>query len=228
MNSRGKTLVALPAYNEANVIQDVLGKLLKLNKVDIIVIDDGSSDKTRAIVHQLGVKTISHACNRGAGAASQTAIEYARNKYFTTLILMDADNQHHISDIERLAKAINDDVADILIGNRFGSINNEVPISRIIFNKIANRMTNLFCTGVYQDTQSGFRALNKKAIDKLNLKVDGFGFCSEMIIVGEQLNLRIHEIPIHVDYTDYSLSKGQSFGKGIVTAFQFIWRIIFR
>ena len=220
-------VVALPSYNEATVLGQVIEKLRYYTDYTILIIDDGSSDDTPTIAASENVHLVSHVCNRGAGAASQTAIDWAKRKGTEVLVLMDADGQHHFEDVIRLVDAIDSGKGDIIIGNRFHNHNNEIPIQRFYYNQIANALTNFFCKAKYNDTQSGFRALNKKAIHSLQLKVDGFGFCSEMIIVGEDHGLKIHEVPINVTYNSYSMSKGQSFGKGIGTAIQFIWRVLF-
>ncbi len=219
--------IALPAYNEASVLRGVIQELFEHGFENIIIVNDGSSDATLEIAQSMNVTILSHILNRGAGAASQTAIDYAKKKNIQYLLLMDADGQHHTSDILTLFKHIRENEYDIIIGNRFDLSVNEIPRIRIFFNQIANQLTNFFCKKSYSDSQSGFRILNRKAIENLNLKVDGYGFCSEMIIVGENIGLKIGEAPIKVSYTEYSMNKGQSFTNGISTAFNFMWRIIF-
>ena len=116
---------------------------------------------------------------------------------------------------------------DIVIGSRFLQDVSGMPQSRRGFNSIANWLTNLFTKRRYTDSQSGFRMLNRRAIERLNLTVDQFGFCSEMLILAEQNDLAVSEVPITTVYTSYSLSKGQDFYTGVRTAVQFIWRVIF-
>lgn len=225
--SNSDLYIALPAFNEAKVLKKVLSDLTNHGYNKVIVVDDGSSDKTYEIAKKCGAIVLRHIQNRGAGAASQTAVDFARENGVEFLMLMDADGQHHTKDIENLYAEILKGHHDIIIGNRFDTGMNRIPRIRIIFNRMANMLTNVFCEKNYSDSQSGFRILNRQAIDGLNLKVDGYGFCSEMIIVGENEGLRIGEIPIKVSYTEYSMSKGQSFVKGLSTAFNFLWRIIF-
>jgi glycosyltransferase involved in cell wall biosynthesis len=218
--------IALPTYNEATVLREVIRLLKESGYHNILIVDDGSKDDTPVIALEEGAILVSHVCNRGAGAASQTALEWARNNSkIRNLVLMDADGQHHVEDIELLIDSLSVNNWDIVIGNRFHGTN-EIPRTRILFNRIANGLTNFFCTQTYKDTQSGFRVLGRRAIEKLDLKVDGFGFCSEMLIVAENLGLEIGEVPIKVSYSAYSMSKGQSLGKGITTALQFFRRIL--
>jgi len=220
-------LVVLPAYNEARVISNVLYNLKNAGYHNICVVDDGSSDKTREIAIKAGVVVLSHSINRGAGAAVQTGISYAKQRNFSNVLLMDSDGQHLESDIEKLCDKMEETDADILIGNRFTNVENIIPVHRIFYNQMANLLTNLFCKNSYSDTQSGFRLLNKKAIENVKLKNRGFGFCSEMIIYAEQAGLKIEETPIQVLYSDYSLSKGQSLFVGFKTASNILWRVMF-
>ena len=117
---------------------------------------------------------------------------------------------------------------DIVVGSRFLKDVSSMPRSRRGFNQLANLLTQLFSQHRYTDSQSGFRLLNRRAIEKLDLTVDQFGFCSEMLILAEQKELIVAEVPITTVYTPYSLAKGQDFYTGIHTALHFIWRIIFR
>ena len=220
-------LIILPAYNEAQVIENVLLDLKNHGYSNICLVDDGSTDGTSQIAKSHQIKILKHPINLGAGAAIQTGINYARNQNFQFAILIDSDGQHFPEDIESLYDAMQKSEADIVIGNRFSNLENEIPTQRLRYNRIANRLTNFFCDHTYSDTQSGFRLLNRRAIEKLNLKNSGFGFCSEMIIEGEKLNLKIVETPIRVLYTEYSLKKGQDFREGVRTARSIIWQVLF-
>jgi glycosyltransferase involved in cell wall biosynthesis len=224
---KAKILILLPAYNEAEVIGQVLGKIKAEGYENICVIDDGSSDKTGEIAQNFGAKLLQHPINRGAGAAVQTGITFAKKSGFEYVILMDSDGQHLPEDIERLYVKMQDSQADIVIGNRFASTENDVPNHRIAYNQIANVFTNIFCRKWYADTQSGFRLLNRKAIEKMRLKNRGFGFCSEMLIFSDKADLRVEETPIQVLYTDYSLNKGQNLGEGVRTAKSILWQVVF-
>jgi hypothetical protein len=118
--------------------------------------------------------------------------------------------------------------ADVVIGSRFLEPNPDIPRSRRIFNGLANILTNTFCRNHYSDTQSGFRLLNRRAIELIDLHQDDFSFCSEMLIQAETAKLKVVETPIHVRYTEYSISKGQDLQVGLWTAFHFLWKLIFK
>ena len=220
--------ILLPAYNEAPRIREVVQELRQEGFSNIVVINDGSQDKTPNITRELDILLINHFINRGAGAAIQTGIELARRNAWSFVALMDADGQHDPKDIHKLKQKMEEDSCDIVIGSRFLKQKNSIPITRIAFNAIANVMTNLFCKKKYSDSQSGLRLLNRKAIESLNIQIDGFGFCSEMLIKAEKAGLRVSETPTTVRYTNYSIRKGQDFQMGITTALNFLWNTIFK
>ncbi|OAV44845.1 glycosyltransferase family 2 protein [Lewinella sp. 4G2] len=220
--------VCLPAYNEASVLGEVIRNLLDAGYPNVAVVDDGSSDGTAEVARMAGAYTISHPINRGAGAAVQTAIELARLRGWKYILFMDADGQHVISDVARLCEKMSETDCDLVIGSRFLDPSPGIPRSRRIFNAIGNQMTNLFCKQNYTDTQSGLRLLNHRAIRQLELRIDGFGFCSEMIHQAEASGLDLRETPISVLYTDYSQSKGQDLPMGFTTAIHFLWNLFFR
>ena len=218
----------MAAYNEAPVIAEVIANIKAVVDCPIVVIDDGSSDQTARLAKEAGAIVLQHLVNRGAGAACMTGIALARQQAWPCVIFMDADGQHLPEDIEAIYQTYLDTEADLVIGSRFNKTRNDIPWLRRRFNGIANRLTNLFCSGHYSDTQSGFRLLGQQALKRIELVQDDFSYCSEMIIQADREQLRIAECPIHVRYTEYSISKGQDFQVGLTTAFQFLWKIMFR
>lgn len=219
--------IVIPAFNEGTVIGQVVQRVRDLGFTRILVVDDGSSDDTKEQAIQSGALVISHLINRGAGAAAQTGISYVCAQGIDYLIQMDADGQHFPEDIIKMCEAMESTDADIILGSRFIDPSPGIPVFRIIYNQLSNVFTNWFCNHWYTDTQSGFRMLGKRAIENLDLQIDGFGYCSEMIVLAEQLGLTIHEIPIRVLYTPYSLSKGQNLQMGISTALSILWKLVF-
>ncbi len=221
-------LVILPAYNEAEVIAEVIADIKRVLDCPIVVVDDGSTDETYQKVRKAGVPVLRHPINRGAGAACMTGIAFARLKKHPYVAFMDADGQHLAEDLIPMFERLQKTEADLVIGSRFLSENHQIPVIRRFYNQIANILTNTFCQGRYSDTQSGFRLLGERAITGIDLYQDDFSYCSEMIIHAEQENLQIVECPISVRYTPYSLRKGQDFQVGIKTAFNFLWKLLFR
>jgi glycosyltransferase involved in cell wall biosynthesis len=224
---KSDVLIILPAYNEGLVIGNVISDIQEAGYTNICLIDDGCTDNTSKIARIHGVHVLKHPINRGVGATIQTGIDFAKQEMFQFAVLMDSDGQHLSQDIFHLLNRMTETHADIVIGNRFRCAENIIPKHRIIYNKVANIFTNLLCKDNYEDSQCGFRLLNRKSIEALNLKSKGFGFCSEMLIVSEKLNLKIEQTPIRVLYTEYSMQKGQNFRIGIRTARSILWQKVF-
>lgn len=220
--------VVIPAYNEAPVVGQVVRSILKCGFARVIVVNDGSKDDTAEVARRAGAIVLSHPINRGAGAAAHTGIAYARRQGFDFLVQIDADGQHFPADIEAMAAQMAATGCDIVIGSRWLGRNTGVPATRVAYNRISNWFTNFFCRRRYTDSQSGMRLLNRPAIEKLQLHLDGFGYCSEMIVQAEQQHLQIEEVPIRVAYTEYSMSKGQDLQMGITTAMNLLWKLIFQ
>lgn len=220
--------IFIPAFNEEQTIGKVIEAIKGCDYPHLYVVDDGSEDKTAEKAKMAGARVIRHLINRGAGAATQTAIDFAKKAGCPFMILMDGDGQHLPQDIDTLVQGMDSSHCDIVIGSRFLGDISAMPRSRKFFNRIANFLTNLFCKNHYTDSQSGFRMLNRRAIENLQLTLDEFSFCSEMLILAEQKHLKIVEVPSKTIYTQYSLSKGQGFYEGIETALNFIWKVIFK
>ncbi|MEM6397373.1 MAG: glycosyltransferase family 2 protein [Bacteroidota bacterium] len=220
--------VLLPAYNEGPVIGEVIVRLKEAGVSHIVVVDDGSEDDTATEARRAGATVVCHLVNRGAGAAVQTGIELARREGWPFLALMDADGQHLAADLPRLMKIMRETEADLVIGSRFLETPEGMPRDRRFYNGIANFLTNRLTKKNYSDSQSGLRLLNARAIERLQLQVDGFGFCSEMVVLAERAGLKVEETPTSVIYTKYSTSKGQDFHVGVKTAINFLWNTLFK
>jgi glycosyltransferase involved in cell wall biosynthesis len=214
-----KRLIALPAYNEGKVIGSVIKDIKKQGFEDVLVVDDCSADDTYAVSLKAGAKVLRHLINRGAGAATMTAIEYAKDNNYDELVLLDSDGQHDPKDILKLIKA----KGDVILGRRDWK-SKTMPFSRKFFNIIGNLITWIFFGLYVKDSQSGFKLLRKKALEKINLTYDRYEFCSELIGEIKKHRLTYTEVPIKVIYTDYSRSKGQSFVNGI----KMVMRLVFR
>lgn len=219
--------VIIPAFNEGSVIRSVIERVRESGYPNVVVINDGSKDNTAHEATIAGAVVVSHPINRGAGAAAQTGILYARRNNIQYLVQIDADGQHYPEDIEKMAANMIDQQSDIVIGSRWIERSEGVPGTRIAYNQISNIFTNVFCKNKYTDSQSGMRLLNRRAIEKINLHLDGFGYCSEMLVHAETESLSISEVPIRVAYTEYSMSKGQDLQMGITTAINLLWKLIF-
>ena len=164
----------------------------------VLVIDDGSRDRTADVARKVGAVVISHEQNKGKGAAVKSALHYAAANGFDALVLLDGDGQHDPDQIPELLQPIQDGTADIVIGYReFKQMPRYRRVGRLVLDYITARGQ------VKTDSQSGFRALSRKAIEALQAKhiqADGFEIESDMILAARNLPLKISEVPITCTY----------------------------
>lgn len=201
-------LIALPAYNEEKQIGEVIRNIINCGFRNILVVDDGSTDNTKAVANRAEVRVVSHFKNSGLGVSLRTALKYSRRFDFDVLVTMDSDGQHDASDINAIIKPILETHSDIVIGVRnFNSKN--VPLVRRIILKLSNVYTWLLFGVWSQDSQSGFRAFSKHAIERIVLRSERMEVSSEVFSEINKNKLKFAEVPIKVIYTPYSLQKGQ-------------------
>ena len=192
------TLVCIPAFNEEGAI----GKLVRktLSYVDsVVVCDDGSSDNTAKEAENSGAHVIVHDENRGKGSALKSLFEHARHSSADIIVTIDGDGQFLPEEIKKLTKPIIDKSSDIVVGYRF-DYDSEMPSYRKIGNKILDHATNIATSIPIRDTQSGFRAYSKNAIELIEFSNDGFTADSEILIDASKHGLRISEEKITVIY----------------------------
>ena len=207
--------VLLPFYNEGNVLKDVISNLKNKNYF-VLGIDDGSTDNSLEVAKSLGIQVLRHPTNLGQGAALQSGIEFARlNPNFKYFVTFDSDGQHKVENIEHVLQPIIEDKADIVFGTRFQDDKTKFPFIKRIILQLAIKYTKL-STGVpLTDTHNGFRALNRTALNKINLSFSGMTHASEFVEKAGRAELKIKEVPVHILYTKYSKGKGQSIWNAI-------------
>ncbi|HSH55390.1 MAG TPA: glycosyltransferase family 2 protein [Candidatus Limnocylindrales bacterium] len=203
--------IIIPAYNEASVIGSVIAALPHqrgMADIDVVVVNDGSSDDTAAIAQQAGCKVISHPTNFGCGAAITTGLEYARQQNYDYAVTMDADGQHKPDDCVAIIDAIMQGNHDFILGSRLVDPAG-MPWYRVVGNKGFNLITWLLFHVKVTDSQSGLRAFSKQALRVVQLRSTGMEFSTEILWQINRAGLRIGEVPIEAIYTEYSLAKGQ-------------------
>lgn len=224
-----KLLIGIPAYNEETVISGVVKsiprKITGISHVDILVVDDGSSDNTGRESQKAGAYVARHLLNRGLGGALKTVFAYARQKDYDILVTFDADGQHQPLDIYKMIEPILKEKKDVIIGSRWKNKRKD-PMARFIVNQIANLVTFLLF-GIYStDSQSGLRAFSSTAIKKINVQTDGMEVSSEFFKEIYRNKLAFAEISIKPIYTDYSLSKGQKLTNAVKVVSQLLLRFL--
>ncbi len=200
--------IAMPAFNEAPVIGEVIASLRRAGH-EVVVVDDGSSDGTADAALAAGAVVLRHAVNLGQGAALQTAIEYCLGQGARYICTFDADGQHDPADIPRLFAAMKEKQADVVLGSRFLGQAPRMPASRRLLLKAAVAFMRLYGGLKLTDAHNGLRLFTRDAASRFEIRQARMAHASEMVRKCHKAGLRIIEVPCTIRYTDYSLSKGQ-------------------
>lgn len=193
-------IAVLPAYNEEISIGSIV--LLTSKFVDhVIVINDGSSDRTADIAREAGAEVVLHEVNRGKGVALKTGFTAAVNLGADIIVTMDSDGQHNPADIPKLIDPIFKGEADIVNGSRYlNGLDRNTPAYRRVGQTILDRFTNLNSGLKITDSQSGFRAFSATTVNVFRFKAPGMAIESEMLSDAGKAGLRIKEAEISVRY----------------------------
>ncbi|MEX2218422.1 MAG: glycosyltransferase family 2 protein [Phycisphaerales bacterium] len=214
-----RILLAIPVYNEAAHVEPVLEQVHQYapqccGSGQILVIDDGSTDQTPALLARHPVEVIRHARNRGYGRSLQDAFRWAAVDGFDWVITMDCDEQHEPAAIPRFVEAIEDvppHDADVISGSRYLARENcegSPPADRRAINaqitgelndRLGLNLTDAFC---------GFKAYRVGALSRLSLSEDGYAFPMQFWVQAVAAGLRTREIPVKLIYNDLNRSFG--------------------
>jgi dolichol-phosphate mannosyltransferase len=200
-----RTLIAIPVYNEERYVRRVLDRVLA-HAGNVLVIDDGSSDRTPDLIADYPVDVIRHAVNHGYGRSIRDAFMWARAEQYDWVITMDCDEQHEPASIpDFMAAAEAADAPDIISGSRYlrvGAGEDDAPSDRRAINaqiteelnaRFGLRLTDAFC---------GFKSHRVEAISRLDLSENGYAFPMEFWAQAVAMGLSIGEIPVRRIYND--------------------------
>ncbi|MFC1961598.1 glycosyltransferase family 2 protein [Chloroflexota bacterium] len=191
-------IVAMPAFNEEKYIGSIILHS-KQHADKVVVVDDGSTDRTAVIAELAGATVIRHGDNKGYGSAIQSIFSVARSENPEVLVILDADSQHNPEEIPHLVQAIREG-ADVVIGSREKQ-SHAIPTYRRFGQKVLATMTSIASQQKLADTESGFRAYSRKAVQELEMKETGMAISSEIVSAAAGKGLQIAEVPITVTYT---------------------------
>lgn len=203
-----KLLVVVPAYNEGQSIKSVIKDLVKHGFRNILVVDDGSGDKTGDIAFACKAVVVRHIVNRGLGAALGTGFTYGLKNNYDFLVTFDADGQHKASDITKLQTHLLMNNFDVVIGSRIMA-REKMPKKRRVLNVLSNMLTFSISNVWVSDSLSGLRIFNRKAMEKISIKTDRMEVSNEIIREVGRNKLRIGEVPIKAIYTQYSVQNSK-------------------
>jgi UDP-N-acetylglucosamine---dolichyl-phosphate N-acetylglucosaminyltransferase len=212
-----RIVVIIPAYNEAAVLGQVLSAIpLQIDGMDVIsvVVDDGSTDRTSAVAAAHGAMVVRHMINLGVGAGTRTGLLMAKTLDPDVVVTIDGDGQHDPSEIASVVRCLLNNNYDVVIGSRILQPAG-MPLTRIAANLLLNAITFIVYGKVVSDSQSGFKAFSRHALETIELNSSGYEICSEIIgeIVRHDLNYK--SLPVKAVYTQYSQAKGQHFLNGV-------------
>lgn len=204
-----ETWVVVPGFNEGAVIAATV-RGIRMTCPNVVVVDDGSGDDTARIAQSAGALIVRHPINLGQGAALMTGIRYALDQGASYIVTFDADGQHRPDDIRRLLDTALRTGADVVLGSRFLERNTSIPEARVLLLRLATFYTR-WTTGLpLTDAHNGLRLLTRRAAQRLRIRQNRMAHASEILDWLAQSDLKVAETPVQVDYTAYSIAKGQT------------------
>jgi len=192
-------LIAIPSYQEEGRIGKVVQKAL--NHGPVVVVDDGSSDRTAEEAKRSGAHVIRHSSNMGKGSAIQTAFQYFLKGKWEGLILLDGDGQHDPDEIPGFFEAAQPDYIMMVVGNRMHQIRN-MPKIRILTNWFMSKLLSVFVGIEVPDSQCGFRYIKRGLIENIKLQAERFDIESELLIEASRFSKGVISVPIATIYGD--------------------------
>jgi glycosyltransferase involved in cell wall biosynthesis len=207
--------VVMAAYNEGTVIAGVVAGVRHAG-YPLVVVDDGSADDTARIAAEAGAIVVRHPINLGQGAGLQTAIEFAVQEGAGYIVTFDADGQHRVEDIPTLIAALKAHNADFALGSRFLGQTLNLPASRRVLLKAATWFTRITTGLMVTDTHNGLRAMTRRGAGAIRLKQNRMAHASEILHQVAESGLTYVESPVTIEYSAYSLGKGQSMADALM------------
>ena len=193
-----------------------------------VVVDDGSKDGTRLEAFRGGALIIEHPFNLGQGAALQTGIDFALRQGAEVIVTFDADGQHSAADIARLVQALESRHADFALGSRFLDNSSDIPLARRLLLKAAIAFTRLTTGLKLTDTHNGLRAMTRRGAAAIRLRQNRMAHASEMLSQIAASGLPYVEQPVTIQYTAYSLAKGQKAKDSVMILMDLVARALYR
>jgi glycosyltransferase involved in cell wall biosynthesis len=206
--SNNDVFVVIAAYNEEKILADVIADV-RGTGYQIVVVADGSTDETAAVAGQAGAIVVSHPVNLGQGAALQTGIEFALLRGSAFIVTFDADGQHRAADIGSLLDALTKYHVDFALGSRFLGTAVNLPRARRLLLRAATWFTRATTRLRVTDSHNGLRAMTRRGASSIRLRQNRMAHASEILHQIARSGLTFIEVPVTIQYSEYSLAKGQ-------------------
>lgn len=200
--------IVVPAYNEEKVVGGVVAALRE-RYANVVVVDDGSPDRTGDESLRAGAVVLRHAVNLGQGAALQTGLDFAVMQGARYVCTFDADGQHPIDVIGTMVETMSAGAYDVVLGSRFLAESKVPPVKRVVL-RAALLFTRWHAHIEVTDTHNGLRLLGPRALSAIRIRQPGMAHASEILHQIRSCKLRYVEVPTRIVYTEYSKRKGQS------------------
>ncbi len=223
--ARMKLSVVMPVYNEANTVEEMIRRVQAVGLADeIIVVDDGSSDGTGAVLNKLngqkGVQILTHAKNQGKGAAVRDGIQAAKGEL---ILIQDADLEYDPRDVKKMLEPIESGLADVVYGSRFlGGPRRPTMFWHAVANHFLTFLTNLLYNNILSDMETGYKLFRREALEGIRIRSNSFDFEPEITAKLLKRRVRIYEVPISFNPRDYSEGKKI----GLIDAFHALWALL--
>jgi dolichol-phosphate mannosyltransferase len=219
--------VAMPAYNENATLREILARVLAVDlPLEVVVVDDGSTDGTREILRDEvdgkypNVRVVYHEHNQGKGAAIVTAIAHARGEF---LVVQDADLEYDPQDFHRLLEPLLSGRADVVYGSRFMGSIRDMKAANWLANRILTVTANVLYPGArITDEATCYKTFRTSVLRSFPLRSRRFDFCPEVTAKVLKRGYRIHELPIH--YVARSVTQGKKIRW--TDAFDAFWTLV--
>lgn len=202
--------LVVPLFNEERVIGEVV-KAARQRFPHVVCVDDGSSDNSASKAAEAGAVVVRHPVNLGQGAALQTGFEYALSaESMRWVVTFDADGQHQVDDVVTMLDKARAEGLDVVFGSRFLDDRTRAGALKKIVLRLAVAYTNLTTRTRLSDAHNGLRVISRDVVRRLEITQNRMAHASELVAQIGAMEARYGESPVHVLYTDYSRSKGQS------------------
>ena len=216
--------LVVPLFNEGSVIGDVV-RDARRTFPNIVCVDDGSSDDGADQAARAGAVVVRHPVNLGQGAALQTGFEYALgDPSMRWVVTYDADGQHQVADVVDMVETARTEGLDVVFGSRFLDERTKPGAAKRVVLALAVWYTNVTTKTRLTDAHNGLRVISRDVVDRIEITQNRMAHASELVAQIGALDVRYAERPVHILYTDYSRSKGQSLWNAVNILVELILR----